>query len=138
MNLTPLKSRISNTDSLSPTRWIKLRSWLLTWEIYLIVVVAGFLRLYRIDTTEFDIDQARIFRLAHDAVVHGLLPGTSNISSVHIAHPPAAIYVYALPAALSADPLWAAATVALFTTVGALLTYFFTRRYYGRLAGIIA
>src|SRR5437588_11413880 len=43
-----------------------------------------------------------------------------------------------IPAVLSADPLWAVVTVGLFNMLAVLLTYFFTRRYYGWLAGIIA
>src|SRR5579863_3837656 len=72
-----------------------------TWEIYLILLIAAFLRLYQIDTSEFDDDQATLFRMAHDAVVHGLLPITSNTASISIAHPPGVIYLFMLPAALS-------------------------------------
>ena len=118
---------------------LALARWLgVSWEIYLIVLVAGFLRLYQLNTIELDEDQTQLFRLAHDSIVHGLLPVTSNASSIGIANPPAAIYLFMLPAALSANPLGAALLVGIFATIAVLLTYFFTRRYYGRLAGIIA
>jgi hypothetical protein len=109
-----------------------------TWEVYFILLVAGFLRFYQVDTSEFDDDQAVLFRMAHDAIAHGLLPLTSNTASISIAHPPGVIYLYMLPAALSADPLWAIVFVGICNLIAVLLTYLFTRRYYGRLAGSVA
>jgi len=108
------------------------------WEIYPILFVAAFLRFYQINTTEFDEDQAIVFRMAHDAVYHGLLPATSNIASIRIVNPPAVIYLLMLPAAFSANPLWGAIFVGLFNVIAVLLTYIFVRRYYGRLTGIFA
>ena len=111
---------------------------LFSWEIYLILLVAGFLHLYQLNTSEFDGDQAVIFGLAREAVHFGLLPIVSNQASIGTEHPPALIYLLMIPAVLSADPLWAVVTVGLFNMLAVLLTYFFTRRYYGWLAGIIA
>jgi Dolichyl-phosphate-mannose-protein mannosyltransferase len=119
-----------------------MRSWLLwlasAWEVILILLVAGFLRFYQINTTEFDEDQAQLFRMAYDAVHHALLPTTSNAASIGISNPPGVIYLFMPLAALSANPLWGAMLVGVFTTATALLTYFFTHRYYGRFAGIVA
>src|SRR5439155_26221434 len=39
-------------------------AWYRNWEGYLIVLVASFLRFYRIDTRQFEGDQVQIFRLA--------------------------------------------------------------------------
>ncbi len=111
---------------------------LFSWEIYLILLVAGFLHLYQLNTSEFDGDQAVIFGLAREAVHFGLLPIVSNQASIGTEHPPALIYLLMIPAVLSADPLWAVVTVGLFNMLAVLLTYFFTRHYYGWLAGIIA
>jgi len=116
----------------------KIRSWLCTWEIYPILFVAAFLRFYQISTSEFDGDQAIVFRMAHDAVYHGLLPATSNIASIRVVNPPAVIYLLMLPAAFSANPLWGDLFVGLFNVIAVLLTYIFVRRYYTRLAAIIA
>ncbi len=141
MSLTPIEHRTSlatDEKEKSQSRGVVLRSWLLSWEIYLIVFVAGFLRLYGIDTTEFDDDQAAVFRMAHDAVSHGLLVATSNIASIHIYNPPAIIYFFMLPAAFSADPLWGAVMVGVLMTLSVLLTYVFVRRYYGRGTATIA
>ncbi len=138
-SLTPIVRRSSTSKEEIPiNRAAVLRSWLLSWEIYLIVLVAGLLRLYGIDTTEFDDDQAAVFRMAHDAVSHGLLVATSNIASIHIYNPPAIIYFFMLPAVFSADPLWGAVMVGVLMTLSVLLTYIFVRRYYGRGAATIA
>src|SRR6266581_1154907 len=115
-----------------------LSSWLRAWEIYPIILIASFLRLYRLDTTAFSYDQSMLFRMAYDAVHYGLIPATSNGSSILTLHPPLTVYLLMLPALFSANPLWAAVMTALFNVVAVLLTYIFTRRYYGRLAASIA
>src|SRR5216684_7653411 len=138
MSLT-LPKKPDTANQLPARRSIKsLFSWLFTWEIYPILLVAGFLRLYQLNVSEFDSDQAAIYSMAREAVQNGLLPVVSNRASIGIENPPAVIYLLMLPASLSADPLWAVVMVGLFNTVAVLLTYFFTRRYYGRLAGMIA
>lgn len=116
----------------------RLRSLLTSWEIYPILLVAACLRLFNIDKVIFGDDEANVFQLAHDAIVHGLLPLTSNKASIGNLNPPLAVYFFLLPASLSANPLWGQVLVALLNSVAVLLTYFFTRRYYGRLAGVIA
>lgn len=108
------------------------------WEIYIILLIAGILRLYRLDTSEFSGDQTFLFRLAYDAVHYGLIPATSNGSSIHTANAPMAVYFLMIPALFSPDPLWATVMTALFNVAAVLLTYIFTRRYYGRLAATIA
>ncbi len=117
---------------------IMVIGWFRTWELYLLVLVTGFLRFYQLNTTEFDQDQAILLRMAHDAITHGLLPTTSNTASIGIAHPAGVIYLFMLPALLNPSPLSGAILVAICSTIAVLLTYFFTRRYYGRLAGTIA
>jgi 4-amino-4-deoxy-L-arabinose transferase-like glycosyltransferase len=125
-----------------PSRWQKmrrtLRSWLTTWEMYPILLVASFLHFYQLGITEFDEDQATLFGMARDAVLHGLLPATSNIASIRIVNPPAAIYLLMIPAAISANPLGGAILVASLNVLAALLAYVFVRRYFGRVAGIVA
>ena len=113
-----------------------LRVWLTSWEIYPLLLVTGILCFYRIDTTEFNPDQAVLFSLARNAIRYGMIPVTSNAASVGLAHPPGVIYVLMVPALFSANPMWAAVEQGLITTFAILLTYIFTRRYYGRLAAI--
>ncbi|GCF08627.1 ArnT family glycosyltransferase [Dictyobacter arantiisoli] len=114
-----------------------LRMLLNSWEIYAILLIAAFLRLYRISTTEFDADQANIFAMAYNAVSHGHLVATSNIASIGIINPPAIIYALMIPAAFSANPIGGAILTALLAIAAILLTYIMTRRYYGRLAGTL-
>ncbi|GHO84521.1 ArnT family glycosyltransferase [Dictyobacter formicarum] len=114
---------------------LPLRKLLSSWEIYPILLLAAFLRLYCINTTEFDGDQADIFAMAHNAVSHGHLVATSNVASIGIFNPPAIIYALMVPATFSPDPVGGAVLTALLAIVAVLLTYIFTRRYYGRLAG---
>src|SRR5947209_11727497 len=80
-------------------RLASLRSWLLSWEIYFILPVAAFLRLYGVNRSEFDTDQANLFQMARYAVTHGLIPATANIASVGIHIPPATVDIFMLPAA---------------------------------------
>src|SRR2546421_8738740 len=115
-----------------------IRSWLSAWEVYPIVLIAACLRLYQLNASEFDEDQTMVFRMARDALVHGLLPATSNIASIRIVNPPGVIYLLMLPAAFSANPLWAVVFVALLNVLAVLLTYIFTRRYFGRLTAVLA
>ena len=121
-----------------PASLSRLRTLLLFWELYVvigIVLLAGVLRLYRIDSSTLDVDQTMIYRLARDAFLHGHLIATSNASSIGNTNPPGAIYLMLIPAAFTADPLWGTIFLALLSTLSVLLTYFFTRRYYGLLAG---
>ena len=116
----------------------KIGSWFCVWEIYPILGIAAFLRFYQITTTEFDEDQAMVFRMAYDAIHHGLIPATSNVASIRIVNLPAGIYLLMIPAAFSANPLWGAIFVGFLNVIAVLLTYLFVRRYYGRIAAIIA
>ena len=116
----------------------KIGSWFCIWEIYPILGIAAFLRFYQLTTTEFDADQALIFQMARDAINHGLIPATGIIASIRIANPPAVVYLFMIPAAISSNPLWGAIFVGLLNIIGVLLTYIFVRRYYGRIASIIA
>lgn len=117
---------------------ILLRSLSRYWELYLILFLALFLRLVSIDTALFNDDEVNVFRMAHDALVSGWIPLTSNRASLGNLNPPLVVYFFLLPAALSADPLWGQVMVALFNAAAIVLTYFFVRRYYSRLAGTIA
>ena len=116
----------------------KIGSWFCIWELYPILGIAAFLRFYQLTTTEFDADQALIFQMARDAINHGLIPATGIIASIRIANPPAVVYLFMIPAAISSNPLWGAIFVGLLNIIGVLLTYIFVRRYYGRIASIIA
>ena len=114
----------------------EFRPWWLCWEVYVFLGIAALLRLYGLQTTEFDGDQVMIYRMAYDALHHGWLVATSNGASIGILNPPGVEYILMLPALFGASVVWAAAMVAVLATAGVLLTYLFTRRYYGRLAAL--
>src|SRR5258707_6204415 len=113
---------------LSLSARIQWRTWLFSWDMYLVVLVAAFLRLYGLNTTEFDGDQANIFRMAYDALHHNLIVATANGASIHILNPPAVIYLLMFTAVFSADPFWAAVLQAVSALLAVLLTYVFVRR----------
>lgn len=118
--------------------WQTLRLWLMTWELYPLLLLAGFPRLYQPGAAEFDTDQVVIFGMARDAIMHGLLPATSNLASIRIVNPPAVIYLLMIPAAISANPVGGVILVALLNIAAALLTYIFARRYFGRVTAIVS
>ncbi len=95
-----------------------------------ILVLAAVLRLWRLGTSVFDIDQAGIFIMARDAVAHGMLPATGIVSSIQTFCPPATIYLY-LPFALAGNPLVGVYATALANLAAVGLAYFFMRRVWG-------
>ena len=113
-------------------------AWYKNWELYPILFFAIFLRFYRVNTSEFDFDQASIYRLAYDAVHHGLWPVTNSTASLGFANAPGKLYLVMIPAAFSANPIYGTYVVSLLASIAILITYIFTTRYYGRLAGMIA
>src|SRR5690348_3590844 len=113
------------------------KHWYSDWPLYLILGISAFLHFFRIQTTEFDFDQANLFQLAHDAIAHVLIPLSSNQASIGVLQAPFFIYTLLPAAALSSNPLGGAITVALFSTIAAVLAYWFTHRYFGRLPAIV-
>jgi hypothetical protein len=113
-------------------------TWYKNWEFYPIILFATFLRFYKVNMSEFDFDQALIYRLAYDAVHHGLWPVTNSTASLGFANAPGELYILMLPAAFSANPIYGSYVVSLLASMAVLITYIFTTRYYGRLAGAIA
>lgn len=115
-----------------------LLTWFTAWEIYPVVLVAAFLRFYQLGFTEFDTDQAVLWNMARVALTRGLIPTTGNLASIGTVNPPAFIYFLMVAATFTANPLAGAALTALLNVSAVILTYTFTRRYYGRLAGFVA
>ncbi|MGH2480707.1 MAG: ArnT family glycosyltransferase, partial [Ktedonobacteraceae bacterium] len=120
-----------------PIQQVK-RAWWCNWEVYLIVLVAALFRLVFINNTQFMADHAIFYQMAYDGLKHGLWPISGNRSSAGPLISPLFVYVMMIPAAISPNPIGGAIFVALCNVAGVLLTYLFTNRYYGRLAGAIA
>ncbi len=112
--------------------------WWRSWELYLIALLAVGLRLYRIDTAQYMIDQNTFYQMAHDALAYGLWPISANRASTGPLIPPLFVYVMMLSAAITPNPVAGNVLIALCNIAAVLLTYLFVRRYYGRLAGTIS
>src|SRR5258708_4834823 len=127
---TDLKARLSH-----PKNLLTLFS---TWELYPILLLAAGLHFYHPDIAIFKYDEPNMYRFSREAVTHGFLPITSNPSTIGNMNPPLMAYLGMIPAAFSSNPIWAQVLVSFCNFLAVLLTYFFVRRYYGRLAGSIA
>jgi 4-amino-4-deoxy-L-arabinose transferase-like glycosyltransferase len=139
MRITVSRPTAESSKEEQASAWrLSLRTLLLSWEVYLIIAVAAFLRLYQLASTEFDDDEAVMYHMARNAVTHGFIPATSNIASIGIFNPPGTTNLLLLPALISGNPIWGVVLIAVLAILSVLLTYFFVRHYYGRLAGTIA
>lgn len=139
MGLTVAEQQTTNANDKRHNKiFTTIRLCLCTWELYPILLIASILRLTALNTTAFGGDQSALYQLAYDAIHYGLLPVTSNNASIFNMHPPLAVYFLLLPLAFSVNPLWGAVMTALFNVVAVLLSYTFTRRFYGRVAATIA
>lgn len=137
MSLASPKLQVSDEQAHEPDKATSLLAWLKCWELYVILLLAILFRFYLLNTTVFMYDEAIFFRLAHDAFAHGLIPITSSRASLGNYNFPLVEYIFMLPAAFSADPISGEILVALFNVAAIFLAYFFTRKYYGRLAATI-
>lgn len=118
--------------------WYIAVSWLRTWEMYPILAIALFLHLYQLSTSQFDADQAILFRLPRMAMTQGWIPATGTVASIGMVNPPGYVYLLMPIAALTASPWADIIFTALLNVAAVILTYVFTRRYYGRVAGTVA
>lgn len=96
----------------------------------LIVLLGGWLRCSRLDLMEFKKDEWELHELAlkqahGQAQLHGL------VSSVGVHNPPMAVYLFTLPALISANPVTMAWLPALLGTAAIALTYVLARRWMG-------
>ncbi len=112
--------------------------WWMSWEFYLIVLLAVGLRLYRIDTAQYMTDHNALYQLAYDAVAHGLWPISANGASTGVLLSPLFVYIMMIPAAITPNPVAGNILIALCNIIAVLLTYIFVRCYYGRLTGAIS
>lgn len=106
--------------------------WQRNWEFWLAVVLAGFLRLWHIELTQFLKDQVDLMMLTRPAVVHGVLPITATYSSIGTYHPPLAVYFLLPIYFFTTNPLPGVISIALVNVLAVALTYIFALRYFGR------
>jgi len=103
-----------------------------------ILLLAAVPRLTRLDLAEFKADEAGIARQALALVYEGRFPAAGPSSSQGPAHPPMQIYLLALPFALTRDPRFAVAVVALIHTAAVLMTFALGARFFQPRVGLIA
>lgn len=127
-------STTSAADSMAPTadetwqRWC----WLRHWEFWLALALGAFLRLWQLGTSQFLDDQAGMYTLARQGILHHAIPLTSIPASIGTLNPPLSVYLLLPFAAFTASPIPAIVTLALWNVLGVVLCYIFGLRYFGR------
>ena len=106
--------------------------WARQWEFWLALVLGAFLRLWRLDLTQYLEDQTRLMTLARLSVTQGLIPLTSLPSSIHTLNPPLSVYLMLPFVAFTSDPMPVVVSIALWNVLAVGLCYIFALRYFGR------
>jgi 4-amino-4-deoxy-L-arabinose transferase-like glycosyltransferase len=103
-----------------------------------IVLLAAWLRFTHLDQAEFLWDQSEIskwgLRMAREQRILWMGP----ISSTGVGTFPFAIWLYAIPYAISPSPVFATGFVALLNLLTVVGCYFLTRRWFGPTAALVA
>lgn len=107
-------------------------AWARQWEFWVALLLAIFLRFWRIDLTQFLDDQTGLFSIARTAATHGLIPLTGIPFSIQLLTPPWSEYSLLPFAALTANPMPAVISIAVWNVLAVALCYIFALRYFGR------
>lgn len=103
-------------------RWIALA---------VILLLATFLRFWKLEASSFGFDAAAVANLAARFVETGVPPVMGMVSSVGLPNPPLAVYLFSLPVLFTRDPVLLNGFVALLNVVAVWGCYALTRRYWG-------
>jgi 4-amino-4-deoxy-L-arabinose transferase-like glycosyltransferase len=103
-----------------------------------ILLLAAWLRFQHIDQAEFLWDQSEISKWALDAGQRGEFRFFGPISSTGLTTFPVAIWLMAVPFAISPSPVFGAGFVAFVNLLAVLCCYFLARRWFGRRAALVA
>ncbi len=103
-----------------------------------VVAIAAWLRLGRLDLCEYKPDEAKAVDLTLPLVEGRDWPKVGLRSSVGIMNPPLMMYLLAVPLLVDVDPLVATGFVGLLGTLAVALTYFVLRPRFGALAALAA
>jgi hypothetical protein len=120
----PLRARV--------LRW--LPDWLGHWQLWLALLIGGWLRLFALDQTLWLDDQTQLLDMARTAILRGMIPATGIPASVGILNHPISIYFLLPIAAFTANPLPQTIALALWNVVGVAICYVATLRGFGRRA----
>jgi len=112
--------------------------------LLVILLVAAFVRLWRLDLMEFKGDEAEACRLAYHVFGDPLPDGSNKFpvvgltASVGVHNPPLFIYLVALPLACWRSPYAAVIFIAMSNVVAVWLCYCVGRRYFSQFVGLAA
>ena len=138
MAQAPHQDQVASVSADPPSQGSGAGRLLTALALAAIAALGLFMRWDRLQYAQFNFDQVWSLNRAYEFVAKGDFPLFGMASSFGTAQGPWEIYVLALPAALSRDPLVATAYVGLLQMLAVLGTYFFVARYYGRGAGLAA
>jgi hypothetical protein len=114
---------------------VSRREWL---ALAAILLLAAGLRLGYPGVSEFKMDEAHIAEMALDLAQGRAFPLQGIATSVGLPKPPLSILLYAIPFALTANPLGATLFTGLLNTLAVALCWWVTRRYWGQAAALSA
>lgn len=106
--------------------------------LLLILTGAGVLRIADPGNSEFKFDEARLTTMALDLAEGKAFPLQGHFSSLGLPKPPTAVFVYALPYAVSSNPIGAVVFTGVLNTAAVALAWWLTRRYWGSAAALSA
>ncbi len=118
-------------------QWVQEHSWELL-AIIGITAVAAWLRLGWTDVTSFGFDDARIGDMALQMVHEGNFPPLGMVSSTGVPNFPAAVWLYAIPFAITNNPQLAISMTAAFNVAAVVGIYWLAQAAWGKYAGLSA
>lgn len=101
------------------------------WVALTILLLASAARLHQVILTDFAGDEGELSRMALDFVHGREFPTRGLFSSQGVYHPPAMVYVMAVPYAVSSHPLVAVIFVTLWNILGVALLFRIAHRCFG-------
>jgi 4-amino-4-deoxy-L-arabinose transferase-like glycosyltransferase len=104
----------------------------------IVVLLAAWLRFQHIDQAEFLWDQSEISKWALDAGQKGEFRFIGPMSSTGLTTFPVAIWLMAVPFAISPSPVFGTGFVAFINLLAVVGCYFWVRRWFGRRAALVA
>jgi 4-amino-4-deoxy-L-arabinose transferase-like glycosyltransferase len=117
---------------------MKLSQKTATFLFILIIILAIFLRFYKLELAEFKYDEAYFMQTAKDAVEKMQPPLVGSVSSVGTRHPAGFIYFMMLLVFISKNPLIVSSMFALLNVLGIVILYFLLKKHFSTKIALIA